>query len=167
MTRKSTWTNADGLVVGFGPNIPERQAAGVVKTEGNFKEARLAVTYQSTFGESGASIQLPKNAVFHSAWLEVGTAWTSSDSGTLSVGHDEADTADVDAILTAQAPAALLAGARIVADGALAVGDNADNRGNPTVLTDSYDDATKGVKVFFTKANNFTAGTATLVVQYV
>jgi hypothetical protein len=166
MTRKSTWTNADGLVVGFGPNFPERQEAGVVKTEGNLKEARINVTYQSTFGESGAVIQLPKNAVFHTAWLEVGTAWTSSDSGTLAVGHDEADTADVDAILTAQAPAALLAGARIVADGVIAVGDNADNRGNPTVITDSYDDSTIGAKVFFTKANNFTAGTATLVVQY-
>ncbi len=28
MTRASSWTNADGLVVGFGANIPERNVAG-------------------------------------------------------------------------------------------------------------------------------------------
>jgi hypothetical protein len=48
MTRQSTWTNADGLVVGFGPNLPERNVAGDYSTDGAFKEAVLQITFQSS-----------------------------------------------------------------------------------------------------------------------
>jgi len=48
MTRASSWTNADGLVVGFGANIPERNVSGVYEHDGSVKEAHLAITYQSS-----------------------------------------------------------------------------------------------------------------------
>jgi hypothetical protein len=38
MTRASTWTNADGLVVGFGPNVVDFDNVGVVATDSNEKE---------------------------------------------------------------------------------------------------------------------------------
>ena len=167
MTRASTWSNSDGLVVGFGPNYPERQSGGEVKTEGNMREAILDITYQSTLGEAGASIRLPTNAVVMSATFEVTTAFASGDSGTLSVGHDEADTADVDAFFLAAtlANAALTpAGKTFYGDGVYFKDTNAQKL--PVPITDSFDDATKGAIVFFTKANNFTAGAGRLIVRY-
>jgi len=68
MTRKSTWTNADGLVVGFGPNSPERNEAGVLETDGVVKEARLAITYQS----SSANVALPAGSVVLDVVMKVG-----------------------------------------------------------------------------------------------
>ena len=42
MTRKTTWSNSDGLVVGFGPNVPDRDGScdsrfplGVLVSEGH------------------------------------------------------------------------------------------------------------------------------------
>lgn len=168
MTHLSTWTNSDGLVVGFGPNVPERQASAVAKTYGEVREARLHITYESTLGEAGALIQLPRMTKVLGVEFRVDTAWASGDSGTLSVGHTEADTADVDAFLTASALAAAAmtpAGKVIVGDGAYLADTNSVKI--PATLTDDFDDATKGVKVFFTKANNFTAGEGTLVVRYI
>lgn len=173
MTRATTWTNSDGLVVGFGRNFAERKDGGVSKTEGAIKEARLQVTWESTFGEAGAYIQLPKYVRVTDIYFEVTAPWASSDSGTLSVGHTEADTADVDAFFTTTALAAAAltpAGKRIAADGIYVGFTDADVTGTMAqiraVLSDDYDDSTKGVKVFFTKTNNFTAGEGTLVVQY-
>ena len=169
MTHKTTWANSDSLNVGFGPNYPERQAAGVHKSEGVERVAMLHVTYESTFGESSAYIQLPRMAKVLSADFRVDKAWASGDAGTLAVGHDEADSADIDAFITATALAAASltpAGKVIPGDGVYLVGDNPDNEGFKVALTDSFDDATKGVKVFITKANNFTAGEGTLIVKY-
>ena len=170
MTRATTWTNGDGLVVGFGRNFAERQAGGVVNTLGESKQAVLKVTYESTFGEAGASIRLPKNVRVTDLYFEVTTAWASSDSGTLAVGHDEADTADVDAFFTTSALAAASltpAGKKIVGDGVYVVADTDTTALQiPAVITDSYDDSAQGAIVFFTKANNFTAGEGRLVVTY-
>jgi len=170
MTRASTWSNPDGLIVGFGPNYPERQKGGEVKTAGVTREAVANFTYQSTFGESGVVIQLPKNVRLLDAYFEVTTAWASSDSGTLAVGHDEADTADVDALITATALAAAAltpAGKVIPADGVyFKAGSDTTAIRLAATITDSYDNANIGAKVFITKANNFTAGAGRLVVQY-
>lgn len=170
MTRKATWTNSDGLVGGYGPNYPERAVGGVVKTDGSVKEAVLHVTYESTFGESATFIRLPRMARVLDMSFEVTTAWASSDSGTLSVGHDEADTADVDAFFTttALAAAALTPADKVIAgDGAYFKADTDTTALQiPAVITDSFDDATLGAIVFLTKANNFTAGEGKLVVRY-
>jgi len=151
MTRKSTWTNADGLVVGFGPNYPERNVAGVYETDGAVKEAHLAITFQS----SGATVAIPAGSVVQDVILKVGTAWTGGTSVSLGDGSDT----DSWISTTQGATANLTAGATIRAAGAYAIGDAASNRGLGKVYAsaDTLDVAFTGT---------FTAGDATVVVRY-
>lgn len=152
MTRKSTWSNADGLVVGFGPNFPERNVSGVYETDGAFKEAHLAITYQS----SGANIDLPAGSVVQDVVLKVGTAWAGGTDVQFGDGTDP----DGWISATQGATASLTAGATIRAAGAYAIGDAATNRGLGKVyaVADTLDVAFTGT---------FTAGTATIVVRYI
>ena len=80
MTRASTWTNADGLIVGFGNNIPERNDAGVNEVDGNDKSAQLNFTFQSTFGSSGAKVSIPAGSIVKNVYMKVGTAWAGGTS---------------------------------------------------------------------------------------
>lgn len=152
MTRKSTWTNADGLVVGFGPNYAERNVAGVLETDGVVKEARLAITYQS----SGATVELPAGSVVLDVVLKVGTAWAGGTD--VQVG----DGTDPDGWISATqgAVANLTAGATVRAAGAYAIGDAATNKGLGKVYAsaDTLDVAFTGT---------FTAGTADIFVRYI
>lgn len=43
MTRKSTWTNADGLVVGYGPNYSDYSNVGAIDTSGVDREIRFTI----------------------------------------------------------------------------------------------------------------------------
>ena len=152
MTRKSTWTNADGLVVGFGPNYPERNEAGVLETDGVVKEARLAITYQS----SGATVALPAGSVVMDVVMKVGTAWAGGTDVQIGDGSD----ADGWISATQGAVANLTAGATVRAAGAYAIGDAATNRGLGKVYAsaDTLDVAFTGT---------FTAGTADIFVRYI
>ena len=151
MTRQSTWTNADGLIVGFGPNIPERNVAGVYDTDGAIKEAVLQVTYQS----SGAVIAIPAGSAVLDVFVTVGTAWVGGTK--LEIG----DATDPDGWVSATqgATANLTAGAEIIGGGAYAIGDAATNKG----LGKVYAAATN---ITATITGTFTAGTATVVVRY-
>ena len=152
MTRKSTWTNADGLVVGFGPNYPERNEAGVIETDGVVKEARLAITYQS----SGATVALPAGSVVMDVVMKVGTAWAGGTDVQVGDGSD----ADGWISATQGAVANLTAGATVRAAGAYAIGDAATNSGLGKVYAsaDTLDVAFTGT---------FTAGTADIFVRYI
>jgi len=152
MTRKSTWTNADGLVVGFGPNFAERNVSGVLETDGVVKEARLAITFQS----SGANIDLPAGSVVQDVVVKVGTAWVGGTDVQLGDGTD----ADGWISATQGATANLTAGATIRAAGAYAIGDAATNRGLGKVYA-----AADTLDVAFT--GTFTAGTADIFVRYI
>ena len=152
MTRKSTWTNADGLVVGFGPNYPERNVAGVIETDGVVKEARLAITYES----SGATVALPAGSVVLDVVVKVGTAWVGGTKVEIGDGSD----ADGWISATQGATANLTAGASIVAGGAYAIGDAATNKGLGKVYAsaDTLDVAITGA---------YTAGSADVFVRYI
>jgi hypothetical protein len=152
MTRKSTWTNADGLVVGFGPNSPERNEAGVIETDGVVKEARLAITYQS----SGANVALPAGSVVLDVVMKVGTAWAGGTDVQIGDGTDP----DGWISATQGAVANLTAGATVRAAGAYAIGDAATNKGLGKVYAsaDTLDVAFTGT---------FTAGTADVFVRYI
>lgn len=152
MTRQSTWTNADGLVVGFGPNFPERNVAGVIETDGVVKEARLAITYQS----SGATVALPAGSVVLDVVVKVGTAWVGGTKVEVGDGSD----ADGWISATQGASANLTAGASIVAGGAYAIGDAATNKGLGKVYAsaDTLDVAITG---------SYTAGDADVFVRYI
>jgi hypothetical protein len=151
MTRASSWTNADGLIVGFGANIPERNVSGVYEHDGAVKEAHLAITYQS----SGANIEIPAGAVVLDVVLKVGTAWAGGTDVQLGDGTDP----DGWISATQGAVANLTTGATVRAAGAYAIGDAATNRGLGKVYAsaDTLDVAFTGT---------FTAGTATIVVRY-
>ena len=152
MTRASTWSNADGLVVGFGANIPERNVAGVYDTDGAVKEAHLAITYLS----SGANIDLPAGAVVLDVVLKVGTDWAGGTDVQLGDGTDP----DGWISATQGAVANLTTGATVRAGGSYAIGDAATNRGLGKVYA-----AADTLDVAFT--GTFTAGTATIVVRYI
>jgi hypothetical protein len=80
MTRASTWTNPDGLVVGFGQNFGERQVAGVDLTDGHIVEYKLQITFASTFGSTGAKITVPAGCQVRDVALKVGAAWVGGTS---------------------------------------------------------------------------------------
>ena len=172
MTRSATWANSDSLIVGFGKNYPERNASGELNTDGVVREARLSFTHESTFGEADTYIQLPRMCQVLSMHLRVDVTWTSSDAS-LAIGHTEADTADVDAFMTitegdhGSTKLGGTAGITLVCDGTYFKDTNAVK--TPAVLTDDYDTATLGVKVFITSTEGaaWTTGEATLIVRYV
>lgn len=153
MTRKSTWTNADGLVVGFGPNYPERNVSGVYETDGAVKEARLAITHES----SGAAVTIPAGSVVLDVVVKVGTAWVGGTK--VEVG----DGSDPDGWISASqgATANLTAGATIRAGGAYAVGGTdatAKALGKVYASADTLD---------VTITGSYTAGDADVVVRYI
>lgn len=155
MTRASTWTNADGLVVGFGNNFPERNAEGAVEVDGFDKTATLKVTYQSTFGSSGAKITLPAGSIVKNVFLKVGSGWTGGTS--LAFGDGGSTGGWITATQGAQAN--LGAGVAIQAQGAYAY--TATEGQLPGKV---YAAATD---LYVTSVGTWTAGSATIVVEYV
>lgn len=153
MTRQSSWTNADGLVVGFGPNYAERNVAGVYDTDGAVKEAVLQITYQS----SGAVVALPANSAVLDVLVTVGTAWV----GGTKVEIGDASDADGWISATQGATANLTAGAELRAGGAYAVGGTDTSA---KALAKVYAAATN---ITATITGTFTAGTATVLVRYI
>ena len=130
MARANTWTNNDGLAVGFGTRDSKNPNAATVRTMGNVEELVVVFDWDSPpvapgTAPSTKSIALPANAVIIEGHFRVDTAVTmSGTSPTLAFGVvNSAGTAiDANGLLTAQAPAAMGAGAVITLNGAL-VGD--------------------------------------------
>ena len=153
MTRKSTWTNSDGLVVGFGPNYAERNVAGVHDTDGQVKEARLAITHES----SGANVAIPAGSVVLDVVMKVGTAWVGGTSVSVGDGSD----GDGWISTTQGATASLTAGATIRAGGVYAIGSTdttAKALGKVYASADTLDVAITG---------SYTAGGADIIVRYI
>lgn len=159
MTRKTTWTNSDGLVVGFGPNYAERQKAGVTSRSGDVKEAKVSITYQSTTGSSGAVLPIPAGSIVKNVYFRVDTAWAG---GTAIIFGDATDP---DGFLTAAGGGALAnltpAGKKIQADGAYIAATTDTTAINPPK---EYASATD---LYFTVTGTMTAGALTAVVEYV
>ena len=150
MTRKSSWTNADGLVVGFGPNTPEVTGA-LAEGEGAIKTQYVHFDYANT----GVNIPLPAGANVVGVVLTVGTAWVGGTK--VEVG----DGSDADGFVTASqgATANLTADATIVGAGVYTKGatDTGAQEFKSYASADTVDVAITGT---------FTAGTATLAVSY-
>lgn len=155
MTRASTWTNADGLIVGFGNNFPERNDAGVNEVDGNDKSAQLNITYQSTSGASGAKVSLPAGSIVKNVYMKVGSAWV----GGTSVAFGDASSTGGWITATQGATANLTANAAIQAQGAYAY-TSTEGQLTPKVYASATD-------LYITVVGTFTAGTATIFVEYV
>lgn len=110
MTRASTWTNADGLIVGFGQNFVDYDNVGAVPGDSNEKELvfvidgekfsggvyNFAVTEALPVGASPVSASVRVSEVFAlggtTPTIQVGTSGTGAASvfGSLSEANAEA-----------------------------------------------------------------------------
>ena len=154
MTRATTWTNDDGLIVGFGKNYAERQATAVVTRAGHQKQAILDFTYEST----SPALSLPADSVVLGMTLIVSEAW--NDGTDLQIGDGDDANGWFTETLLAEATLDNTAPQVFAPDGAYAIGDNADNRANPKVYAtaDTID---------VTITGTFTSGKARLIVDYI
>lgn len=106
MSRSATWTNSDGLEVGFGRRDSEYKYAGTVRTKGNEEMVMLSIKasemplYEGS-AVSSKAIGIPAGAYITKATLDVVTSFADADANpTMTIGLvDSAGTAiDIDGI---------------------------------------------------------------------
>jgi hypothetical protein len=166
MPRNATWTNSDGLVVGFGTHSVDNNVPAEDAGNGSVKVAKLLITGTSledtvtVTSLPPQAIRLKRGARITRAFLQVVTAFTSGGSATLDIGTFATDATadDADGIDAAVALTAIDAiGEMVTCDGALVGGAVAAGAtaNSDVVIAASYNTAA------------FTAGTAILTVEYV
>lgn len=166
MPRGNTWTNSDGLVVGFGTHSVDNNVPAEDAGNGSVKVVKLVI--KGTSLEDTVSVaSLPPQAVkikrgsrITRAFLQVVTAFTSGGSATLDIGTFAADATpdDADGIDAAIAVTAIDAvGDLVTCDGALVGGTvpAGATSNSDVIIAASYSTAA------------FTAGEAILTVEYV
>lgn len=126
MARSATWTNADGLVVGFGARDSKNDNGATVRTQGNVEIFEMILDYDNLPAAAGTapsskSIPIPASSVITRAYSQVTEDWATADSATLDIGFvNSAGTAiSQDGIDAAVAAGALDLGDTVVHDGAL------------------------------------------------
>jgi hypothetical protein len=101
--RNNTWTNADGLVVGFGTRDTINLEAGLIHTVGNTQEIQMDVYYdKEVTAYAPKSAVIPAGSVVRSARLVVTEAF--ADGTSVSVGIDDVNgignnDLDIDALI--------------------------------------------------------------------
>ena len=166
MSRENTWTNSDGLVVGFGTHSEDNDIAGV--RGGTEKTLEVEITLADlpdTFAAANRDPQeivIPRGSVFVEGYLTTLVAATSGGAGTLDIGTwgtgnvvDDADglVADVTiAEMTSIGEVHVLDGALIATAGTTAAGAISDS---DVVLAPSYE------------TSAFTAGKVRLTLKYI
>lgn len=162
MTRASTWTNADGLVVGFGRNTPQLTGADS-KNYGGLGGAKVAVTkfsYSDVNAASAINVPVPAGSRILDVRLVVDTAWAGA-SNALIVGDGSATNGFI--TTTAGAVASLTAGAVVNSDGVYTYDNTAD--GDTTAAEIKIYASADTIDVA-SADTDWTAGTASLIVTY-
>ena len=161
MTRASTWTNADGLVVGFGPNTPQLTGADA-KNYGGIGGAKTALTkfdWKNLNAAATINVPVPAGARILDVRLVVDVGFTSTGSNTITVG----DGSDADGYITASSATTAnmaTAGAVITVDGAYTIADTDTTA--PQIKAYSAADTID----LASAQTDWSAGAATLVVTY-
>ena len=159
--RAATWSNSDGLVVGYGPNSPAIQGAPA-KNYGGISGAKSAVQkfdWKNLNAGDALKITMPAGTRVLDVRLVVDVGFTSTGTNTISVG--DASTAAGFITTTAATTVTMAsAGAVILPDGVYAFG--ATDTGAAEIK--SYSAATD--IVLATGMTDWTAGSATLSVTY-
>ena len=154
MTRASTWSNSDGLVVGFGKNFPERNVAALMAQRGGEqKVGKLHIDYNSVSGTSGARINVPAGSIVKNVFAKVTTTWAGGTSITFG------DATDPDGWIIAADFGTPSAGAVVQAMGAYA-----QTATEGQLPPKEYASATD---LYITIAGTYTAGEADIYVEYV
>jgi len=83
--KASTWTNNDGLVVGFGAQTSETKRGGKPETDGNIEEHVVEFSYDALPDGTGPATDggygvIPAGAIPIDAYLEVLTAFAGGTS---------------------------------------------------------------------------------------
>jgi hypothetical protein len=159
MARNATWTNSDGLVVGFGTRDSKNDSGSTVETKGNVEIFQMVLDFDNLPTAVGTapntkSIPIPAGAVINDAVLQVLTAFDAAGSATLTIGLKELDgtAIDADGIDAAIALTAIDAdGDTIQCDGALV--------GTDIGTADGYIAVAVGT-------GPYTAGQAVLTIEY-
>lgn len=159
MARANTWTNNDGLVVGFGARDSKNDAGATVRTQGNVEVLQMILDYDNLPAAAGTapsskSIPVPANAVIKSAHLHTTSDWATADSATLDIGfvNSAGTEIDQDGIDAAIADSALDTGDTVVCDGALVGAD--------VGTSDAYISCE-------VNTGSFTSGQSTLTIEYI
>ena len=160
MARDNVWSNKDGLAVGFGRHTVDTAVSSKPSTSGDIQTVKLKIVgtdlVDAGFSDAIAqanSVIIPVNSYLVSATLFVTTAFAGTNA-VLDIG-----VYDVDA-------------------GAIEDDDGIDAAIAVTTLVDNYDAACDGALIGTVLAQNskvyasydtaaFTAGEATLIVQYI
>ncbi len=164
MALRTKWANPDGLDVYFGPRKAENQIAGQVHPANGLKAIVLSVRGEDipasvsdaqTLAADARAAVIPAGAVIKSATLTVSETFTGSSS-TLDIGLTSLAgvVSDMNGIDAAVALSALDAGDLVKCDGALVF----PTAGAPLAAAQRI--------VFGYGTAAFTAGSATLVVEY-
>tara|TARA_Y100000114_G_scaffold43216_1_gene38652 strand:- start:3682 stop:4206 length:525 start_codon:yes stop_codon:yes gene_type:complete len=155
MSRASTWTNNDGLSVGFGARDSKNENAATVRTQGNIETLQFPFDYSqlSEIGTapSSKSIAIPADSVILRGNFRVTEAFAGGTNYDFGLMNSAGTAIDDDGLDVAVATASLTLDAVIDFDGAL-IGDNVGNA-----------DAYFGV----VETGTFTAGKGIVTIEYV
>lgn len=165
MSRNATWTNKDGLVVGFGTHTEDNDVPAVTggtkkRIEVEYDLADLADTFAAA-NRKPQEVRIPRGSYITRAVVQTLVAATSGGAATLDIGlwgvNDVVD--DADGIVADISIAEMTSiGETHVCDGALILATNGVGVGatsnSDVVLAPSYETAV------------FTAGRVRLTVEY-
>ena len=161
--RGSSWTNSDGLVIGFGTHRPviEGSAAKNYAGKGGNKTASTTFTWRdvnANNSNAAINVPVPAGSKIVEVKIVVGEAWAGA-SNALIVGDGSATNGFI--TTAAAGVASLTAGAVIASNGVYAYGAT-DTGAAELKLYSSADTIDLG-----SADTDWTAGTATLVVTYI
>lgn len=162
--RASSWTNSDGLVVGFGPHKPTVEGSTAKNYGGKGGAKVAAVNFDWKDLNAGAAINLPVPAGTRvlDVRIVVVNGFTSTGTNTCTVG----DGNDADGFITTSAATTTTmatAGAVIMMDGVYSYDDTADGDVTAAELK-AY--STADTIDLASGQTDWTAGSATVVVTY-
>lgn len=160
MPRASTWTNSDGLVVGYGPRTPEFAGSVTKQTHGAAKFAAASFDWKNLNAGHAINVPIPAGSRVLAVKIRVVEGFTSTGTNTITVG----DGSDADGFITATAATTVTmatAGNVILPDGVYAFGatDTGAAELKAYAAADTIDLATG--------MTDWTAGKGVLEVSYV
>lgn len=163
--RKGTWTNSDGLVIGYGTNKPAIEGA-LGKSyvgPGGIKTASVVFDWRNLNAASALNIPVTAGSRIVEVKIVVHTGFTSTGTNTITVG----DGSDADGFITttaADSSTMATAGAVIAADGVYVYDDSAD--GDTTAREFKLYSSADTIDLASAQTD-WTAGVASLVVTYI
>lgn len=156
--RGSTWTNSDGLVVGFGPNEANFTGAEEKNLGSGPKTSNVVFTWENFNSADGVNVPIPAGSVIQNVKVVVDETFTSTGTNTAEVG----DGSDPNGFITTTqlTVANMTAGAVLNGDGVYLFGatDTGAREFKVYASADTVDLASA--------QTDWTAGRATLIVTF-